>query len=102
MPLGFAGAIFGGREATTGNVSAVHRLAFGLPYLLIELLYIGMPVVRTDGRSLARSVYGHVISKFSRMGRLPHFLSHGATPTRSAKRRAGTSAKKDSWGSGRD
>ena len=29
-------------------------VAFGLPYLLIELFYIGMPVVRTDGRSLAR------------------------------------------------
>ena len=28
-------------------------VAFGLPYLLIEL---GMPVVRTDGRSLARSL----------------------------------------------
>ena len=42
-------------------------VAFGLPYLLIELFYIGMPVVRTDGRS----VYGHVITKFSRMGRLP-------------------------------
>ena len=25
-------------------------VAFGLPYLLIELFYIGMPVVRTDGR----------------------------------------------------
>ena len=37
-----------------------------------------MPVVRTDGRSLARSVYGHVITKFSWMGRLPHFLSYGA------------------------
>ena len=49
-------------------------VAFGLPYLLIELFYIGMPVVRTDGRSLARSVYGHVIKKFSR-NRLPHFLS---------------------------
>ena len=32
-----------------------------------------MPVVRTDGRA-----YGHVITKFSRMGRLPHFLTHGA------------------------
>ena len=30
-------------------------VAFGLPYLLIELFYIGMPVVRTDGRSFARS-----------------------------------------------
>ena len=30
-----------------------------------------------DGRS-----YGHVITKFSRMGRLPHFLTYGAPPTR--------------------
>ena len=52
--------------------------AFGLPYLLIELFYIGMPVVRTDGRAVGRSVYGHVITKFSRMGSLPHFLTHGA------------------------
>ena len=29
-----------------------------------------------DGRS-----YGHVITKFSRMGRLPHFLTYGAPPT---------------------
>ena len=29
-------------------------VVFGLPYLLIELFYIGMPVVRTDGRLLAR------------------------------------------------
>ena len=47
-------------------------VAFGLPYLLIELFYIGMPVVRTDGRTGGRSVYGHVITKFSRMGSLPH------------------------------
>ena len=26
--------------------------AFGLPYLLIELFYIGMPVVRTDVRTV--------------------------------------------------
>ena len=30
--------------------------AFGLPYLLIELFYIGMPVVRTDGRAGGQSV----------------------------------------------
>ena len=59
-------------------------VAFGLPYLLIELFYIGMSVVRRDGRSLARSVYGHVITKLSRMGRLPHFLRYGAPPTRGA------------------
>ena len=30
------------------------RIAFGLPYLLIELFYIGMPVVRTAGLSGGR------------------------------------------------
>ena len=49
------------------------RVAFVLPYLLIELFNIGMSVVRTDARG-----YGHVITKFSRMGRLPHFLTRGA------------------------
>ena len=49
-------------------------VAFRLPYLLTELFYIGMPVVWTDScrvdRSVGRSVYTHVISKFSRMGSL--------------------------------
>ena len=49
-------------------------VTFGLPYLLIELFYIGMPVVQTDGRS----VYGHEITKFSPMGSLPLFFTHGA------------------------
>ena len=40
-----------------------------------------------DGRSLALSVYGHVITKLSRMCRLPHLLSYGA------QRRALSSAK---------
>ena len=31
--------------------------------------YIGMPVVRTDGRSGGRSVYNYVITKFPRMDR---------------------------------
>ena len=52
----------------------------GLPYLLIELFYIGIPVLRMDGFS----VYGHVITKFSRMGRLLHFLTHGAPLARFA------------------
>ena len=51
-------------------------VAFGLR--LIELFYIGMPVVRTDRRVGGRSVYCHVITKFCRMGRLPHFLSYRA------------------------
>ena len=51
--------------------------AFGLLYLLIELFYIGMPVVqRTVRRAVSRLVYGHVITKFSRMGRLPHELCY--------------------------
>ena len=40
-----------------------------------------MPAVRTDGRT-----YGHVITKSSRMGRLPHFLTHG-TPLRALRAR---------------
>ena len=40
-----------------------------------------MPVVRTDGLSGGRSVYSHVITKFSRMGRLLHFLTHEARQT---------------------
>ena len=43
---------------------------------------IGSPVVRTDGRA-----YGQVITKFSRMGRLPHFLSYGAPSTRALRAR---------------
>ena len=31
-------------------------VAFQLPYLLIELFYIGLPVVRTDSRVIGRSV----------------------------------------------
>ena len=69
-------------------------VAFGLPYLLIELFYIGMTVVRTNGRSLDCSVYGHATTKFPWMSRLPHFLSYGALPKCGAKRHAWTSAKK--------
>ena len=47
-----------------------------------------MPVVQADGRSLDRSVYGRVITKFSGMDRLPHFLSYGAPPTRALRARA--------------
>ena len=44
-----------------------------------------MPVVRTDGLSGGREVYGHVITKFSRMSRLLHFLTHGAPLARFAR-----------------
>ena len=43
---------------------------FAMPvHMLNELFYIGMSVGRTDGRSVGRSVYSHVITKFSRMDR---------------------------------
>ena len=45
-----------------------------------------MPVVRTDGGAGGRSVYGHVIDKFSRLGSLPHFLTHCA-PLRALRER---------------
>ena len=54
----------------------------GLPYLMIELFYVGMPVVRTDGRSLG-----------VRSRDYQHFFSYGAPPTRGASRRAWSSTK---------
>ena len=38
------------------------------------------------GKTVGQSVYGHVITKFSRMGSLPHFLTHGA-PLRALRAR---------------
>ena len=57
--------------------------------MMIELFYIGMPVVRTDDRSGGRA-YGHVTTKMYRMQTLPNFLTHGA-PLRS---RASSAIKK--------
>ena len=79
-------------HTTSGPPVIKPGVAFGLPYQLIELFYIGMPVVRT----VARSVYGHVITKFSRIGRLLHFLSYEAS------RRAWSSAmnmSRNAWAS---
>ena len=47
---------------------------------------VGIPVVRTDGGAGGRSVYGHVFDKFSRLGSLPHFLTHCA-PLRALRER---------------
>ena len=45
-------------------------------------MWCGRTVGRTDGRAGGRAggraVYGHVITKFSQMGSLPHFFTHGA------------------------
>ena len=52
-----------------------------------------MPMVRTDGLSgrwsVGRSVYGHVITKFSPTGRLLQFLTHGASLIFDSKRFSG-------------
>ena len=45
-----------------------------LSYFTLVCLWCG----RTVAWAGDRSVYGHVITKFSRMGRLLHFLTHGA------------------------
>ena len=45
-----------------------------LIYFTLVCLWCG----RTVAWAGDRSVYGHVITKFSRMGRLLHFLTHGA------------------------
>ena len=44
-------------------------------------------VVRTDGQVVGRSVYGHVIAKFSRMSSLPHFpwFSAARVPPKNAR-----------------
>ena len=70
--------------------------------ILVDWVILHLYACGADGRSVGRSVGRLVITKFSRMGRLPHFLSHGAPPTRGEKGRASSSAKRDSWGSGRD
>ena len=47
----------------------ISRFSFGLLYLLIELFYIGMPVVWT---TVVWLVYGHVITKFSGIFRVSY------------------------------
>ena len=42
------------------------RVSFGLPYLLIELFYISMPVMRTDGRAGGRRLVGRSVGVRSR------------------------------------
>ena len=76
-----------------------------LPNKTLSCIWVAIPVdwvilhwytCGADGRSLARSMYGHVITKFSGMGRLPHFLSCGAPSTSGASRHARSSAKNSS------
>ena len=43
-------------------------------------------MVWTDGLSGRRAVYGHVITKFSRMGSILYFLTHGGPLARFARK----------------
>ena len=51
-----------------------------LNYFTLVCLWCGRTVGRTGGPAEIgrRAVYGHVITKFSGMGSLPHFFTHGA------------------------
>ena len=67
-------------------VSALHKTPVAMRFpakitsschtcMLIELFYIGMPVVRTDGRSVGRA---GVRSRGYQMHGLPNFVTHGS------------------------
>ena len=65
---------------------------FGLPYLLIELLAL---VCLWCGRTVSRSLYGHVITKFSGIGRLTNpWCSSGVRFARERELRYKASLKK--------
>ena len=75
------------RSGDTGQ-----RISFFDSCQLITTLMcnISLPVAlwsgRTVSRAVGRSVYGHVIAKFSRMGSLLHVRTHGA-PLRALRAR---------------
>ena len=56
-----------------------------------------MPVVLTDSRAVGRSVYGQVITNFSQMGSLPHFLTPGASLARARYKFGSSHEKFDVW-----
>ena len=70
----------GGYAISRQNNLELHlgRHTCWLSYFKLVCLWCG----RTVARAVGRSVQGHVINKFSRMGRLLHFLTHGASRAR--------------------
>ena len=76
----------------------VKNISFSCPSKQLSRCCINFPhelTYQIDSHSRARSMYSHVITKFSRMGRLPRFLSYGAPPKRGASRRAWSSANSE-------
>ena len=80
---------FGTQDFTDPGLLKIQRTLNGLSlwFCIIELFYIGMPVVLTDGRPIGQT-YGHVISKISRIDRLPHFIRYGVTLSRVSRARS--------------
>ena len=65
-------------------ISRQHNLELHLGCHTCWLSYFTL-VCLLCGRTVSQAVYGHVITKFSRMGRLLHFLTHGASLARFAR-----------------
>ena len=65
-------------------ISRENNLELHLGWHICWLSYFTL-VCLWCGRTVSRAVYGHVITKFSRMGRLLHFLTHGAPLARFAR-----------------
>ena len=59
----------------------LHDIGAKSEFTPVPSLWCGRTVSRAGGRA----VYGHVITKFSRMGRLLYFLTHGAPLARFAR-----------------
>ena len=64
----------GGYAISRQNNLELHWLAIPVDWVILFFWY----TCGADGRSGGWSVYGHVITKSSRMGSLPHFLTHCA------------------------
>ena len=52
----------------------------GAPTVIDYGIGAGAGAYLWGGRTVGRSVYGHVFTKFSPMGSLPHFLTNDAPP----------------------
>ena len=79
-------------------ISRQNNLELHLGYHTCWLSYFTLVCLRwerTVSRAGGRAVYGHVITKFSRMGRLLHFLTHGAPLARFARESSAIIASRD-------
>ena len=70
-------------------ISRQNNLELHFSCIPVDLVILHWYACVADGWSLrragGRSVYGHAIAKFSRMGRLLHYFTHGAPLARFAR-----------------